>query len=212
MTIISEMTRCAKTHFAALVLLGACTAAQAKPVEGLPLRPGTRWVYRGTVTSGEKRELTYTVEVRDGASRGDAFVAHVLGDLSGDLPFWDGTRKPSERVVTLRRGHYFSRAAAEADEAGELFLEWPLAVGEQICPAPDEPMLCWRVEASGKVSLAGVKGAPPGEQVSYTLTQRDNTGVQTLELVPGVGFTAYTYHHRGSMNDVDVRLVEFVHR
>ena len=183
----------------ALLFLGACASAHASPGLGpWPLRTGARWIYRGTVNDGKPRDVTYTVEVSE--AKGD--TARVTGDLRDLI----GGREPTAAMV-VRKGTRYYRDGELVPAA--TFDEVPPAE-RRICPRPDDERMCWVVEATRAEALSQVRGAPTDKRVAYDLVQRDNTGVQTLTFVVGVGFTAYRYHHNGSPLDVDVKLVELV--
>lgn len=193
----------------AVLAAAGCGAMLARTPDEFPLRAGTKWVYRGTVTTDDgKRDVTFTIEVEKAAMKDGALAAQMKGDLA-DLALWEPSKKPSIRFVTRRGGRYFR--AARAEDPGELFLILPLTEGQRICPEGEGQYskLCWAVEeiASARVEA---KGAPAEERTRYRLAQRDKTGARVLDFVPGVGITAYQYHHNGTVSDVDVKLAEVV--
>jgi hypothetical protein len=164
------------------VALGACASAQATRADDLPLRAGAAWVYHGTATDrAGSHAVDETVRVRDSDGR----VAHLA--LDGQA-----------------RVHELEWRGDVLYHDGDPWLAWPLTKGRRTC---SDPKICWEVEAVDTVTL-DVKGVAAVSRARWRVVERDNTGVMTVELVAGVGVATFRYHHNGSPDDVDVKLVE----
>jgi hypothetical protein len=68
---------------------------------------------------------------------------------------------------------------------------------------------CWLVASAKKEALAGVRGLDQGTRDQYVLEYRTNPDDSSFTFVPGIGITAYDYHHHGTVADTELKLVEF---
>jgi hypothetical protein len=175
----------------ALVLATGCGLIPREgPVEAFPLRKGTRWEYRGAELTAEgRREVALTMKVESARVEDGAVSATVSGDLLDDAAWREGGA-PGSWTLTRRGGRY-TRATGSGGE-GVLFLTLPLVEGQEICPdeRPLPPGACWTVESSATETI-GVKGAPAALRGRYRLVRRDRAASRFLEVVPGIGITAY---------------------
>jgi hypothetical protein len=166
----------------ALLILTSCATAQARRADDLPLRAGTSWTYRGTETdSAGTREIARTLRVTE--SDGQTAKLQIDAQPRAHVLEWRGD--------TLYRD-------------GDPWLAWPFVKGKRTCA---DPKICWVVEGVDSVTLEA-KGVSPVRRTRWLVVERDNTGVMTVEIVAGVGVAAFRYHHNGSPDDVDVKLVE----
>ena len=97
-------------------------------------------------------------------------------------------------------------------DRADLLLQWPPIVGAQPgggnCPDRSDDMYCWVLHPTSRVSLREIKGVKPGSYVAYSLAYITNPDSQSIDIVPGVGVTAYDYSHHGTVGDVELHLVE----
>lgn len=197
-------------------------------VQTYPLAAGAYWVYQGTVTSGEvgnvvDETVKWRVEVIEEISRPPVTGYRMRGSLD-DLTFYSSETQPSEYAI-LQVGSSrfytadlvaFARMGEESDlliglvQDINLILELPLVAGNRFCETEQltrtDGSYCWMVGAPETLTL----GTPDGETVwaypLYYLTSPDQT---MAYFAPGIGVVAFTYHHTGSISDVQMELVEY---
>lgn len=95
----------------------------------------------------------------------------------------------------------------------------PLMVGQKTCspPAPPPPApatddnqpRCWAVERKSQPDLRGIKGAPATHAAQFDLAYRVLPDYELVSIVPGLGITAYSYQHQGTVAETRLRLVDF---
>jgi hypothetical protein len=78
-------------------------------------------------------------------------------------------------------------------------------------PGRDDGMYCWSVEETTPLKAGTRVGqiSLPQESTEYTIIFRTCPDHTIRKFVPGIGFTAYTYSHHGTIMDLDEHLVEF---
>jgi hypothetical protein len=202
-----------------------------------PMAPGTRWVYQGLVrwdagNSGEvsEKRVVWETSVVRVIRRGNLLAAIVEG-FPSELDWSDGNppRKDSLLIQSKDGGFYlideedFAPSLKSLEDSHDdlhgllvedaLILHLPLTQGEKICGPDgmqrDDSMYCWIVESNRDADLETVKGAPPGKRTVFTLTWSSNPDDTEVEFVPGLGITAYSYHHHGTTADTELKLLEF---
>lgn len=203
-------------------------AAVEPALQTYPLGEGAYWVYEGMVTAGQVGAVTeetiqWRVEVTGVVSQPSVTGYRMRGALS-DLAFYTPETQPSEYAIVQVGGNRFysadlaayARLASEEDlliglvQEQNLFLELPLAPGNRFCEAEQltrvDGSYCWTVGKPEAVTL----DTPGGEAVQvyplYYLTNPDQT---LVTFAPGIGVVSFTYHHTGSISDIQMTLVEY---
>ena len=223
-----------------LVVIGVAplSAMAEKPTyEGLSLRAGTYWIYRGVVkwtrmNSHEVREgvLSWKMDVVRSARVGRYEVALLKGHPA-DLAWYESGKPRGDHLIVRDAGRYYrlglrdpgkELAALLSDvtqlesrlDSDALFLDLPLREGTCFGEDPDakrdDMFYCWYVEKEMRRTLDGVKGISPTKQiVMFRLSWRSNPDHTFVDFVPGVGITRYVYGHHGTVSEADLRLVEY---
>ena len=97
-------------------------------------------------------------------------------------------------------------------DQAELLFQWPPIGGAQpgggTCPERSDQMYCWVLDSFSKRSLRRIEGLKPGSYTVYSVIYRTNPDHTIIDLVPGVGVTGYEYSHHGTVDDIDLSLVE----
>jgi hypothetical protein len=205
------------------------------PLDPFPGGVGSYWIYQGLVRSqgpGNKvaeRKVRWRMSVERVLRRDDATAVVVKG-FPGDLDWSEGDSEAKESVFAWtydgriyrfewRTGNPEEQFAnihvpiPELLDKADLMFQWPPVVGAQPgggnCPERDDEMYCWILfGAPREVSLRGIRGVKPGSYTAYSIAYRTNPDHEIIDLVPGVGVTAYEYSHHGTVSDVDVHLIE----
>lgn len=204
--------------------------------EAFPLAGGTYWLYRGVVRlGGEDDKVTETsvswrMEVTT-VIRREGLVAAVVRGFPSELNWSDGEKKPGESLVIASADGKFYQIEGEGTAAGlrrlqdpndklrdlltvgSLFLDLPLRegkkFGEEEGVSRDDGMYCWAVISEAPASLKNVKGVGAAKRTAFTVRYATNPDDQEFDFVPGIGITAYGYHHHGTVADTELQLVEF---
>jgi len=202
----------------------------------IPLDQGTRWDYTGTIQWTDSTMIMHFEELKwsmavDAAVTGPRARAAVVHGFLSDLIFSESGRKPGYSVFLSVGDSLLMVPAAGSDEAtllarrladqpetlpvsAVLLLEMPLVAGKRWGEASegrDDDMYCWivRSEETHVLAVEGVDRAPLHViSVAYR-TLPDET---VMDIVPGIGITAYSYIHHGTVMSVEVHLVAFHRR
>jgi hypothetical protein len=228
----------------AIASAGLLRGADAKtdaPFPGehfLPLAPGTYWVYKGTVTSGDAtsdpvKEVTENVSITMKVEKvytKPELTAAVISGYPGDLDWSNGQvdTKPSLLIETSKHEVFlnslppdFDYKKLEADAASleklmpveNLLFHWPLKegmkFGDEESVKRDDGMYCWLVLDQHKEKLAGIKGIAPREAEVSMLRFATHPDDMELVVTPGIGILYYRYNHHGTIAGTDVHLTEF---
>lgn len=197
----------------------------SSPLDLLPLRKGTTWIYRGTVDyvvdgGFGRRTVTWKSEVLETFERGPLFAALVLGHPS-DLPFTDGTGPRKRWILGRWKGRFHFEASSDSAplsrlaeqstrrrlfERASFFATLPLERGSTGIGPDGEPS-GWEVERDAPAGPR-IEGAPATGQ-AYRLGRRTLSDHTFLTLVEGVGITRFEYGHHGTLSDVELDLVEY---
>ena len=223
----------------AVFFLGVCGIVSTKASDGepFPLAEGTYWIYEGHVLFGgdsdkesEARVTGWKMEVVK-AIRREGLVGAVVRGFPSDLDWSDGKAKAKESLVLESQdgGVYrvedtevsssLERLRNPADTLRgllrdeDLLLRFPLAQGKKFCDADgmarDDGMYCWVVMSAETASLDKIKGVTPGRRTVFTVRYATNPDDEEFDFVPGIGITAYGYHHHGTVAETELRLTEF---
>jgi hypothetical protein len=95
----------------------------------------------------------------------------------------------------------------------DIFLRWPLRTGEKFCDtegmARPDSMYCWFVASFNPAQKMKISGVRPGLGDANKLIYRTNPDQDQFTFIPGIGISAYEYHHHGTVADTELTLVEF---
>ena len=188
--------------------------------QSYPLEVGAFWVYEGTIAYEQngtiiEEPITWRVEVLEKTERQFVTGYKMRGSLR-DLSFYIPRTTPSEYSIMQIGGRFYN---ADMDTYARLtdmddlliglvseynlFLDLPLAANGHFCETEqltrDDGGYCWMV------------GEPAESEYgqAFPLTYGTLGDFSQFEFVPGVGFTAFTYHHNGSTSDANVELIEY---
>lgn len=212
---------CRITALAAALALAASSGSAGAGL--LPLEPGATWEYRAAVrwtviNSSTVRHavIHWRMRVVEAAQSEDDRVALVSGfpeELVSDPPYptryevirenrtgiWVSWPLPESKARAL-----FSHAGeSPVPESLEQLLALP--VRRNYCNGdgtPDGPAggYCWRVDHSIR------EYGHPGWEIAY----RTLASLETMRIVPGIGFTRLGYDHHGTVSSASVRLLVYV--
>jgi len=203
----------------AALILAAAQSVFAQSQDIVPLKAGSIWKYRGracwTIADSTRTKcsnIRWEMRVLQSVTENGKTAALVAG-FPLDLAWYDPTTKPGYTVVSEdSQGLYFKSATSKAQAktmvtqalAGKApfqqIVRFPIRVGDCIgdaSPRPDK-RYCWYVRGRSKGSA----------RADWEIAYETVPDVTILSLVPGVGFTRYTYRHRGTVSSVTVHLVE----
>jgi hypothetical protein len=202
-----------------------------------PLQPGTYWIYEAVArwgpansSSPQEKLFHWKMAVHQVIHRGDLLVAVVTG-FPRDLDRSHGDARPARSLIIEAGGSkfYWIPPASFAEtlarlknpkdslggltDADEIFLDLPLTDGKKFCGPTGmvrtDGFYCWVVGEPEVAQLGEAKGIPAGATTAYPvhfLTVDDST---SFDFVPGVGITRYSFQTHGTINDTELRLLEF---
>jgi hypothetical protein len=198
-----------------------------------PLKRGAYWIYQGTVkwtkvNSADvvEENITWKMDVVQVFRRGDIVGYEMIG-APWDLAWYDAGKEQSKYGI-VQVGSKFYRVPLEAvarlSNAGDdlsglvdennMFLDSPLDTGKKFCDpvslARSDNMYCWVVGERKPFEASGIKGVDPSKGLwEYPIVNQTMPDISTMCFVPGVGISHYSYHHNGTVSDVDVQLIEY---
>ena len=217
---------------------GLTDRARGTPADDFPLSEGTYWIYRGTVGCFDARTqksvdmpVGWKTQVTTSVRRGN-LRATVINGFPADLDWSDGSPERKDSLIVQEDEHKFylvnfdnaqnvmkevqnpGKSLADIVTEDDLILELPLSKGRKFgCDAAtmqrEDSEYCWRVDSVRDTSLDSVKGITPERRTAYTIRFVTNPDDTQIDFVPGVGITAYEYHHHGTEADTALKLVEF---
>ena len=195
---------------------------------------GAIWTYEGNVKWDAKgkvqqKTLTWKMQVVDKIERGDGIVGYVMQGHPLDLAFYDEGKKPGDYLYIAKANRVYqitgldaapinrvknkSDALADLLTDDDLAFDFPLATGKKFGAAQfvADPtgMNAWVVADAKPTQLTGIKGITPADATEYALDFKTNPDRQTVYYLPNVGITRFTYHHNGTVSEVDVKLIEY---
>ncbi len=198
-----------------------------------PLKKGAYWVYQGTVkwtkpNSSEvaEQEITWKMGVEQVIQRNDIVGYEMLG-APWDLAWYDPAKEQSKYGIVQVGGKFYkvpletvARLSNEQDNLsdlvneGSIFLDTPLESGKKFCdPASltrSDNMYCWIVGEAIPFDASHISGVDPSKGLlEYPILNQTMPDISTMCFVPGVGISRYSYHHNGTVSDVDVHLIEY---
>ena len=202
-----------------------------------PFVKGTAWTYAGTLrwtvmNSNHVRtsRVRWTSEVVDAFDHGQIAGALLRGGV-WDTAWWSPGQQPGSYLV-LRAGARYYLVCYDAHMARETFRSlkasrrttlpasaqndpWfsvPLNAG-QVDRAPnyggrDDTWYSWVVERVVPAQ-APVPGVPHAPHPGYLMMYRTLPDEETVTLVPGIGITAFTYLHHGTVAEAHLHLIAY---
>jgi hypothetical protein len=198
-----------------------------------PLKRGAYWVYQGPVkwtkvNSAEivEEEITWKMEVERVFQR-NAIVGYEMVGAPWDLAWYESGKEQSKYGIIQAGGQFYTvayeaviRLMNEEDnlfglvDENDLLLDVPLANGKKFCDTvsmtrPDN-MYCWNVGEVRPFDSSNSKGVDPSRELwEYFIFQQTMPDASMMFFVPGVGISHYSYHHNGTVSEVDVHLIEY---
>lgn len=228
----------AMLSFLATICLTIVSPGRATSVSPpFPLAKGAYWIYQGpskwtTSTNTVKQQtLTVKMEITALATRGDLTIAYVLG-FPGDLAWYEEGQARGQYLLvqTADYRYYLLQGDAQTEARSrlatpqgqiedlltdsDLLLEYPLDKGKQYGDpdmiSREDHYCCWYVESVGQAPITGVKGISPKSSYPFAkLEYRTNPDETLMTVVPGIGITAFTYEHHGTVAETHLTLVEY---
>jgi hypothetical protein len=205
--------------------------------EGYPLSKGNFWVYKGKAswtTEGTKvveRIATIRMEVIDVIKRDHLLAAVMKGDFGdyaadkatdmtnhlilrvGATTYFDIDSERTSVILTKIKDPKVSLYGLLRDEE-EQMLDLPLVLGKTYGNAVQltrkDQYYCWLVTKAEDVDLSSIKALEPiGKKKQYTIRYFTLPGEVFMDFVPGIGITGYRYKHHGTVDEADLKLIEF---
>ncbi len=198
-----------------------------------PLKKGSYWVYRGPVkwtkvnsSDVVEEEITWKMGVEQVVQRNDIVGYEMLG-APWDLAWYDPAKEQSKYGIIQVGGKFYKiplETVARLSNAGDdlsglvdennIFLNTPLESGKKFCdPASltrSDNMYCWIVGEAIPFDASHISGVDPSKGLlEYPILNQTMPDISTMCFVPGVGISRYSYHHNGTVSDVDVHLIEY---
>ncbi len=212
------------------------TLAQSKG--NFPFIKGSTWIYEGThkfTSSAGKgimeKKVHFTMKVADVINKENISVA-IVENFPATLRWSDENIQNTKTLLICVGGSkvYSLLDSAQVQKAlnkindtsgffaglvneGELLFDFPLTkgkvFGETSQITRSDHHYCWYVENTKRINLKKIKGANPSKMYNETnlvfITAPDT---QTLEFVPGIGVTGYSYVHHGTIEELNLKLKE----
>jgi hypothetical protein len=222
-----------------LLLFVSCQAPSqpVKERDDSPLSKGNFWIYKGkaswTTQGGAVAERISTVrmEVKDVIIRDHLLVAIVKGDLN-DYAIDNASDLSDHLIIRVGATTYFNIAGDRIStildkvkdpkaslfgllgEDEEQMLDLPLVLGKMygdpVQLTREDQYYCWVVIKAEEVDLSPIKGLEGyGKKMQYTIRYFTLPGEVLIDFVHGVGITGYRYRHHGTVDEADLKLIEF---
>ena len=217
----------------ALLIAALFSARSQAQTSRFGLVAGREWVYdgraawttpQGRVERGRMRWIMRCLTVRSVES---VRVALVRGWVQGSA--WYEPSAPATYAVLIESSERLRAIQARdsatavdsmnsvlgagnrAGEHGELLVDSALAPGHVYGAITDrgprdDDFYEWRVEDRAPIPVHAPWRSFASSTDAWRLAYRTLPDTQTLEFVPGVGITRFTYSHHGTTADTDLRL------
>lgn len=215
----------------ALVFLSPLSAENSVREDAFPMNEGTYWVYQGSVrwTLPDSRKVkedtvTWRMGIVETIER-DGITAAVIKGHPADLAWYDENKQPGDYLIVeydtgkyylireTRLSHVLGRLRDTRDDLDslvlqhELFLDLPLSLDKTFGGWDND--YHWQVIEVDSLDPWLIRDLPLFSFTRYRLalvTLPDHT---TIDFIPGIGITAYSYVHHGTVSEVKVKLVDF---
>ena len=228
------MARCVFRAVVAIVLAASpCAVSAGDDAEVIPFVTGTVWTYQAllkwTDTSNTLRrsEVRWTSTVTDAFDHGDVAGALLQGGVE-DLFSWSGAPRPGSYEVLRVGTRYFElsdvskttfaalkaagRKALPADLDQHVWFDAPLTRGRVLRPRDmgprDDTNYGWWIESVGPARLDVPALRDPARQ-AFRLTYDTLASELHETVVPGIGVTAFTYVHHGTLAEAYAHLIAY---
>mgnify|MGYP000919699177 CR=1 FL=1 len=197
----------------------------------LPMTKGTFWIYSATVAwqqagEGSKTHsavLRWRCDVIDYMERDSLKACLIRGDPR-DLTWYEkGRDRGCYVMAALKDAFYFQQIEGRCAFPSKTsdfvlpehgLLRFPTQIGAEFGNDPERRIrdghYAWRVESQRYATLADIRGVDDVlARKSWRLVYRTLSDYQSADYTSGIGLTMYTYHHNGTVSDVEARLIEF---
>jgi len=215
------MARGAFRVLVAIVLAASpCAVATGDDAEVIPFVTGTVWTYEALLkwtdppNSLRRSEVRWTSSVIDAFDHGDVAGALLQGGV-WDLAWWSRDPRPGSYEVLRVGSRYYlirdvgkttfaalkaaRRKALPADLEQHAWFDVPLTTGRVLRPRDmgprDDTNYGWWVESVGPAR--------------FELTYDTLASEHHVTIVPGVGITAFTYVHHGTVAEAYAHLIAY---
>lgn len=217
-------------------LLDLLTISVEDLLDTFPLLKGSYWIYDASVkwtvdSNGDtERNFTWKIEVVDTAVYKNIIAVHLRGfpwqldwHHEGCLESDDDTMI----IVDLNKFYLINDIGAfEEIESKEdlsddlnddnLWFDFPLTPGktyaymDEYTKQREDHYYQWYVKSKSPADLKGVKGVLPSVTATeYEVEFYTLPGHRTINFIPGIGITGYTYVHHGTISEAYLELVEY---
>ncbi|HYW53417.1 MAG TPA: hypothetical protein VE826_05580 [Dongiaceae bacterium] len=201
--------------------------------EVIPFVAGTAWTYQALLkwtdppNTLRRSEVRWTSIVIDAFDHGDVAGALLQGGV-WDLAWWSRDQRPGiyealrvgTRYYLLRdvsRSAFAAvktagRSALPANLDQHVWFDVPLTKGRVLRPRDmgrrDDTNYGWWIESAGpaRLEVPGLRGAA---RKAFRLSYDTLASEQHDTIVPGVGITAFTYVHNGTLAEAYAHLIAF---
>jgi len=200
-----------------------------------PMEKGTVLSYAGTIRWTDssncvrEKQIEWSMRVVARFLKPNMEIAYIAGHPL-DLCWYEEGKAPGNYLIARYRRSYYLvslksdqwREVAEKirvkdnglvcpGERIELFLDLPLLLGMKF--GGDDPArsdYCWQVE---KVTPANWNELPVRSEMPnavFHLCYETNPDTTTFDFLPGIGITAFTYRHHGTVGEVNLHLINVI--
>ena len=225
------MTRWASRVLVAIVLAASpCAVPAGDDADVLPFVTGTVWTYQALLkwtdppNTLRRSEVRWSSTVIDAFDHGDVAGALLQGGV-WDLAWWSrDPRSGSYEVLRVGTRYYLlgdvsktafgavkaaGREALPADLDQHGWFDAPLTKGRVLRPRDmgprDDTNYGWWIESARPATL-DVPGLRDPARQTFRLTYGTLASEQHVMVVPGIGITAFTYVHHGTLAEAYAHL------
>ena len=228
------VARWAFSMLVAIVLAASpCGVSAGDDAEVIPFVAGTVWTYQALLkwtdppNTLRRSEVRWTSTVIDAFDHGYVAGALLHGGIDDVFPISDSLRQESYEVLRVGTRYYLlrnvsksafaavkaaDRKALPADLDQHVWFDAPLTKGRVLRPRDmgprDDTGYGWWVESVGPARL-DVPGLRNPSRNAFRLTYRTLASDEHQTVVPGVGVTALTYVHHGSLAEAYAHLIAY---
>lgn len=200
-----------------------------------PMEKGTVWSYAGTIrwtdetNSVREKQIEWSMRVVGRILKPGIEITYINGHPL-DLCRYEQSKTPGNYLIARYRKSYYLiwlesdkwREVAEKirikdnglvcpGERIELFLDLPLLQGMKF--GGDDPSrsdYCWRVDSATPADWNKLPITSETPNSVFHLCYETNPDTTTFDFLPGVGITAFTYSHHGTVAEVNLRLTNVI--
>lgn len=214
--------------FESTVPAGTLSSAPVQGADYFPLKVGNYWLYEGVTRwapPGSSRVLqkkvTWKMEVTEIIQR-EFITAAVIKGHPQDLANGEKRNERGDYLIIaigedvfyflegLRVSEVLARLRDDKDILSDLVYDDELFFR---APAQSPDILARLQQGSAGVRTYQDQDAVASEslaQKKYRLTFRSLPDITSIDFVPGIGITRYSYHHQGLFAEADLHLVEYL--